>query len=170
MKAKHSKKTDKSHRGNASQFYVAAELCRRGHAALVTVGNTPNTDILCSNRSGTKFVHVQVKTFRPGRDKTCTVGAKSEKDYGENFFWVLAGVPEPDESTPFKYFIVPSKVLAENVKQRHDVWLKTPGKNNRKHKDSSIRSVAVRDGASSCFWSVLEYEGRWDLMERMLAD
>lgn len=56
----------KSHRGNASQFFVAGELCRRGHAALVAIGNTPNTDILCSNREGTEFVHIQVKTFLPG--------------------------------------------------------------------------------------------------------
>ncbi len=32
----------------------------------VTLGNTPNTDILCSNLAGARFVHVQVKTFIPG--------------------------------------------------------------------------------------------------------
>ena len=57
---------DKSFRGNASQFFVAAELCRRGYAAVVTLGNTPNVDILCSNGAGTNFVHIQVKTFLPG--------------------------------------------------------------------------------------------------------
>jgi len=40
---------DKSTRGNASQFFVAGELCRWGYAAVVTMGNTPNTDVLCSN-------------------------------------------------------------------------------------------------------------------------
>src|SRR5512143_367104 len=54
---------DKSTRGNASQFFVAGELCRRGYLAVVTMGNTPNTDILCSNIDGTRFVHIQVKTF-----------------------------------------------------------------------------------------------------------
>lgn len=29
-------------RGNASQFFVAGELCRRGFYAVVTLGNTPN--------------------------------------------------------------------------------------------------------------------------------
>lgn len=43
---------DKSTRGNASQFFVAGELCRRGYSAVVTLGNTPNTDILCSNLDG----------------------------------------------------------------------------------------------------------------------
>ena len=54
---------EKSTRGNASQFFVAGELCRRGYLAVVTMGNTPNTDILCSNIDGTRFVHIQVKTF-----------------------------------------------------------------------------------------------------------
>ena len=51
---------DKSSRGNASQFFVAGELCRRELVAVVTMGNTPNTDILCSNREGTKFVQKQM--------------------------------------------------------------------------------------------------------------
>lgn len=85
--------SDTSFRGNAAQFFVAGELCRRGYAAVVTLGNTPNTDVLCSNREGTKFTHIQVKTFVPG-NHTCTVGLKTEKDFGPNFFWILAGIPK----------------------------------------------------------------------------
>src|SRR6266496_4735098 len=33
---------DKSSRGNASQFFIAGELCRRGYSAVITLGNTPN--------------------------------------------------------------------------------------------------------------------------------
>jgi len=69
---------DKSARGNASQFFVAGQLCRMGYSAVVTLGNTPNTDILCSNIEGTKFIHIQVKTYVPG-NKTVTVGMKAEK-------------------------------------------------------------------------------------------
>lgn len=49
---------DKSYLGASSQFFLAGELCRRGYAAVVALGNTPNTDVLCSNRDGTKFVHI----------------------------------------------------------------------------------------------------------------
>ena len=76
---------DKTFRGNASQFFVAGELCRRGYYAVVTLGNAANTDILCSNVAGTKFVHIQVKTYLPG-NKTCSVGQKAEKEYQDNFF------------------------------------------------------------------------------------
>jgi hypothetical protein len=72
---------DKTFRGNASQFSIAGELCRRGHAAVVTLGNTPNVDILCGNAGGTRFAHIQVKTFEPG-NRTCSVGQKAAKDFG----------------------------------------------------------------------------------------
>ena len=61
---------DKSSRGNASQFFIAGELCRRGYSAVITLGNTPNVDILCSNQQGTRFAHIQVKTFVLG-GRTC---------------------------------------------------------------------------------------------------
>lgn len=159
--------TDKSHRGNASQFFVAGELCRRGYAALVTVGNTPNTDILCSNKAGTRFVHIQVKTFVPGT-KTCSVGQKSEVDSGDRFFWVLAGIPKPRTDKDFEYFIIPSSVMAANVSRLHKQWLASPGKNGRAHKDNSVRAVAVVDGAPSYFWPACEYRERWDLIESAL--
>lgn len=74
---------DKTTRGNASQFFIAGQLCRMGYSAVVTLGNTPNTDILCSNVEGTKFVHIQVKTYVPGI-RTCSVGKKAQKEYGPN--------------------------------------------------------------------------------------
>jgi hypothetical protein len=72
---------EKVTRSNASQFFVAGDLCRRGYSAVVTLGNTPNTDVLCSNLARTRFVHIQVKTFVPG-NRTCSVGLKAEKYFG----------------------------------------------------------------------------------------
>ena len=158
---------DKSHRGNASQFFVAGELCRRGYAALVTVGNTPNTDILCSNKDGSRFVHIQVKTFVPGT-KTCSVGAKAEKNPGTRFFWVLAGIPQPGSNLPFEYFIIPAAVMAKNVAAHHGRWLAIPGQKGQPHKDSPVRAVAVATGAPPYFWSVEAYRDKWDLLEREL--
>lgn len=129
---------DKSYRGNSSQFFVAGELCRRGYAAVVTLGNTPNTDVLCSNRGGTKFVHIQVKTFVPG-SKTCSVGKKAERMYGSNFFWVIGGIPTPSSELPFRYYIVPSNEMASNVAARHHDWLSAPGKKGQLSSGSCCR-------------------------------
>ncbi len=158
---------DKSSRGNSSQFFVAGELCRRGHSAVVTLGNCPNTDILCSNVEGTRFVHIQVKTFVPGKS-TCSVGQKAEKDFGENFFWVLGGIPEPGQNAEFVYYIIPSKEMAKQVSKAHKLWLDTPGKDGRAHRDSAVRTVHLPPRTSFSGWDISEYEGRWDLIEDKL--
>lgn len=165
MSAEH----DKSHRGNASQFFVAGELCRRGYAAVVTMGNTPNTDVLCSNRAGTKFVHIQVKTFVPG-SMTCSVGRKAELDSGPNFFWVLGGIPLPDSIHPFEYFIIPSADMALNVREYHARWLSGIGKNGRVRQDSAVRAVGVGPKVYDYFWNVEAYRGRWDFIVKQLDD
>ncbi|WP_124649038.1 hypothetical protein [Burkholderia stagnalis] len=159
---------DKSHRGNASQFFVAGELCRRGYAAVVTLGNTPNTDVLCSDRAGTKFVHIQVKTFVPGT-LTCSVGLKAERAFGPNFFWVLAGVPHVGSAEPFRYFIVPSADMACHVAATHATWLKTPGKGGKAHRDNPVRAVSIPPYTRPYHWSVDGYEDRWELIDAALA-
>lgn len=155
---------DKSHRGAASQFFVAGELCRRGVVAVVTLGNCPNTDILCSNLEGTRFVHVQVKTFRPG-GRTCSVGMKAERDFGENFFWVLSGIPEPDSTEQFTYYIIPASEMAKHVSTCFRLWVDAPGKDGQAHdKDNTIRTVFLPPRKNRDGWDIAAYQGRWDLI------
>ena len=161
-------KSDKSARGNASQFFVAGELCRRELVALVTMGNTPNTDILCSNKAGTKFVHIQVKTFVPG-NRTVSVGLKAEKNYGENFIWVLGGIPHAKQDKPFEYYVIPSPVVSEHVLKAQIKWLSEIGKNGRVRKDSAVRIIDLPPYKSYSGWSIEQYRDRWDIIEQLLT-
>jgi hypothetical protein len=129
-------RTDKGYRGDASQFSVAGELCRRELVAVITLGNCPNTDILVSNVSGTRFAHVQVKTFVPG-NRTISVGRKSEHDFGPAFFWVLAGIPTPEAEKPFEYFVVPSADMAKNMAD-----------SGAGHLERAVRALAGQGGKS----------------------
>lgn len=158
---------DKSTPANASQFFVVGELCRRGYSAVVTLGNTPNTDILCTNIDGTKLVNIQVKTYVPG-NRTCSVGARAEKYYGENFFWVLGGIPYPDSDKGFEYYIIPSLVMAENVTQQHSAWLQRLGKKGQAHNDNKVRGVLLPPRQSPYDWDISPYLNRWDLIEDKL--
>jgi len=158
---------DKTFRGNASQFFVAGELCRRGYSAVVTLGNTPNVDVLCSNKAGTRFVHIQVKTFMPG-NKTCSVGMKAHRNFGPSFFWVLAGIPSPESKRPFEYYIIPSEDIASNVSKAHDLWLKTPGAKGQAHRDSKVRIVHLPPHTSFSGWDISKYLNKWELIEEKM--
>lgn len=162
-----SNKNNKNHRGSASQFFIAGELCRRGYVAVVTMGNTPNTDILCSNTEGTKFIHIQVKTFRPG-DRTCSVGMKAEKNYGSNFFWILGGIPEGNKKDDFVYYIIPSKEIAKHVKESHFIWKNRKRKDGQPRKDTSLRMIEIPPRKCVNGWSIDKYKNRWDLINKKL--
>jgi hypothetical protein len=167
---------DKICRGNAGQFFVAGELSRRGVIAAITLGNCPNTDILCSNPDGTKFAHVQVKTFRPGA-RTCSVGEKAEKDYGQRFFWVLAGIAPAQgrrhlKLSPacFEYFIIPATDMAANIAESHQQWLDSPGRNGRKHAiESTFRAVRLPPQSCRNDWNVSQYRDAWHLILDVLG-
>jgi len=158
---------DKISRGNASQFFIAGELCRRGCSAVVTLGNTPNVDILCSNQKGTRFAHIQVKTFVPG-NRTCSVGMKAMKNVGPTFFWVLGGIPLAKSDKPLEYYVIPSDVMAKHVAEAHELWLSTPGKKGQAHKDNKVRIVDLPPYKSFSGWDISSYRDRWDLIENVL--
>jgi len=158
---------NKNARGSSAQFFVAGELCRRDLVAVVTMGNTPNTDILCSNTEGTKFVHIQVKTYVPG-NRTVTVGVKAEKNFGKNFIWVLAGIPKPKSNAEFEYYIIPSAEMSKNVSKAHSLWLSEPGKDGRNRKDGSVRTVHLPPHSSYSGWKIDSYKNKWDLIENLL--
>lgn len=162
------KRHDKGYRADASQYFIAGELCRRGLVAVVTMGNCPNTDILCSNAAGTRFAHIQVKTFVPG-GRTCSVGMKAEHDYGPAFFWVLGGIPEPGSARAFEYYVIPSRVMSRNVREAHDLWAAAPGVRGQAHDAASrIRAVQLPPRKHSNGWSIHRYLNRWDLIARRL--
>ena len=129
-----------------------------------------NTDILCSNKEGTKFVHIQVKTFRPG-DKDCSVGIKAEKSYGDNFFWILCGIPEPeDREQNFKYFIIPSAEMGRNVRESFELWAKTPGmKGQVRNKENTFRALVLPPRKDLNGWDISPYLNNWKLIEARLC-
>ena len=63
----------------------------------------------------------------PG-NRSCSVGLKVEKDYGDSFLWVLGGISESDSEFDFVYYIIPSSVMAREISKAHRYWLGTPGK------------------------------------------
>lgn len=163
---------EKIARGRAGELRVVSELCRRGYFATATMGNTPDTDVVCVNASCQKTVFIQVKTFRVNA-KTCLVGKKAEHDFGEHFFWVLVGLKDEKNQGEELFYIIPSHEMAEGITSLRSKWLQTIGRNGLKHnKKNSIRNVrfsAVNNRANFDF-DVSQYKDRWDLItERLKA-
>ncbi len=138
--------------GVAGEYFVAAELSRRGFIASITLRNTKGVDILCSNQDASKTIGIQVKTNR-GKTRSWILKQKAEDYMADDLFYVFVNLND-GEGHP-DYFIVPSNDVAKYVRESHANWLDKPGKKGQKHNDTTMRQFLDRDE---------KYRNKWELL------
>lgn len=94
--------------GNCGEYFVAAELERRGFTAAVPMSNTKDFDILAINRETNKQIAIQVKTTR-FKKKSWTLSKKNEEIVDDNVFYFFVALNELENP---EYHIVPSYIVA----------------------------------------------------------
>src|SRR6202030_468684 len=148
-----SKKSHLSHglTGIAGEYFVGAELSRRGYVASITLRNTRGIDILASNADATKSVGIQVKTNQEARKKWI-LNEKIEKNVATNLIFVFVRLNGYDAP---KYHIVPLADVVKCVSDDHKQWLSKPGSKGQAHKDNPVRNFADMDE---------KYLDRWELL------
>ncbi len=137
--------------GVAGEYFVAAELSRRGFVASLTLRNTRGIDILASNIDATKSVGIQVKTCQGSRP-IWILNAKAEKDVAENLFYVFVCLPAQGEPS---FYVVPRATVATYARDTHSKWLATPGRKGQQHAPSDVRNFRDPDN---------RYKDRWELL------
>ena len=100
---------------------------------------------------------------------TDSVGPKAERTFGDNFFWVLGGIPEPGSARPFEYYIISDKFMAENVTQAQQQWLATVGAKGQARNDTSVPTVHLPPFRSLNGWDISDFRDRWELIETKLS-
>jgi hypothetical protein len=76
--------------GAAGQYFVAAELSRRGLIATVTLRNARGIDVLVSNAMATRSLSIQVKTNQYDNNKWL-LDKKAEDLVARDFAWERLG-------------------------------------------------------------------------------
>jgi hypothetical protein len=138
--------------GIAGEYYVAAELTKRGLIASITLRNSEGVDIICTKQDLSKTYSIQVKTSS-GEIPSWIVNSKVESHIEKNFFYVFVLLNENLDSN--KYFIVPSKDVAKSVKSIHTKWLSGRKKSGEMRKDTTMRKFYDNDR---------KYEDKWELL------
>src|ERR1035437_6292230 len=85
--------------GISGEYFVAAELSRRGFMASVTLRNNDSIDIHASKLSDNKILAIQVKTNQFG-GRSWPLSKKAESIKSENLFYIfvaLKGLTERPE-------------------------------------------------------------------------
>jgi hypothetical protein len=138
--------------GVAGEYFVAAELSRRGNIASISLRNTHGIDILATNQDGSRSVTIQCKTSQK-KQKRWVLNDTSEVFRSNTHFYVFVLLGPAGERP--HYHVVPSRDVANHLKAGHKKWISTPGKGGRKHVDNSVR--VFTDKAD-------KYLERWDLL------
>ena len=137
--------------GVAAEFFVAAELTKRGFYVSPTLKNTKAVDILIVDEALQNPLLIQVKASQS--KKEWKLSEKAETLVSPKLFYIFYLFD--DGSGKSEFHIVPSKVVAEYVKNNHKKYLSAPKKNGEEHKDTSMR--AFRDADNT-------YLDKWDLL------
>jgi hypothetical protein len=137
--------------GHAGQYFVCAELSRRGWLASITLSNAEDIDILAHHVSTKKNIAIQVKTSS-GSDPRWLLSERCERSSAPHvfFIFVVLGKEPPD------FHIVPSEVVRHYIYTRHRAWLAGRKKSGEPRKDSSMRKFEDADG---------EYRNRWGILD-----
>jgi hypothetical protein len=138
--------------GVAGEYFVAAELSRRGYIASISLRNTRGIDILATNQAATRSITIQSKTNQRGA-KTWMLNQKSEDFFAPDHYYVFVALGPATERP--RFHVVPSQIVAKFIAESHQQWLRTPGRGGRQHVDSAMRNFTDIDDS---------YLDRWDLL------
>lgn len=137
--------------GVSGEYFVAAELSRRGYVASITLRNTRGIDILASNADATRSIGIQVKSNQDAT-REWILSKNAATNLAANLCYVfvsLNGLGQPS------FYVVPTSVVAAIVRDSHRTWLAGTRRDGKPHADTDIR--VFRDARG-------EYLGRWDLL------
>ena len=149
--------SDKSGRiGIAGEFFVAAELTRRGYVVSLTSKNTKMLDLLVSDKRGQRQVAIQVKACDDAKRLKWKMSDSVEKADSSNLFFVLVNMNDGAEPS---YYVVPSKYIAYRVREDYENWLNTPGKNGHIRQETTMRTFEFLDEQER-----KQYEDAWHLL------
>ncbi|MDP3696553.1 MAG: hypothetical protein Q8R55_00805 [Candidatus Taylorbacteria bacterium] len=151
----------------AGEFAVLSQLALREMDANMTLGYTKNVDILVSNPKTGRMYKLEVKTSRNKPTRTRLFGntldwqmsKKHENIMDRDLFYCFVNIS--GEGNVFRFFVVPSTVVARYVKEQHQYYLKD--KSSRKDTDRrEFRLLITNEPNIFPSEQLNKWENNWD--------
>jgi hypothetical protein len=148
----------------AGEFAVLSQLTLRGYDANLTLGHTKGVDILVSNPYTGNMFKVEVKTSfenKPSQSKlfgytlSWVMSEKNETIIDPKLFYCFVNIEK--QTNLFKFFIVPSKTVAEYVAKQHRYWINSKNNISNEAKTTLIRQfrLGLKENRTRAFGKAL---------------
>lgn len=161
----------------AGEFAVLSQLALKGYVANMTLGHTKSVDILVFDPRTGKLYQLEVKTNhikdrkRPsvsrihGKFVSDWIMSKKHEDVNiPTLFYCFVNISK--DTHLFKFYIVPSKIVANYIKKEHKLWIDEKKKERKKVKydtDMRLFRIGIKGEKYSIKTpTVEEYEDDWD--------
>ena len=123
----------------AGEFAVLSQLALRGYDANMTLGHTKGVDILVSDPKTKRMYQLDVKAGikdihqKPKKSKLLgrfiadwIMHSKHERIHSPSLFYCFVSMHQ--KTNAFRFFIVPSRIVARYVRAQHRYWLRATPK------------------------------------------
>ena len=157
----------------AGEFAVLSQLALRGYDANMTLGHTKGVDILVSDPKTDRMFRLEVKTnYKSSRSaggnsklfgkfiSAWIMGEKHEELKDPKLFYCFVNIST--DTKLFKFYIVPSHIVADYVKEQHQLWL---DEKETRSKENTMRTFRIGTGSETYpipTPTVEKYENNWD--------
>lgn len=147
--------------GRAGEYFVAAEITRRGGYAVTFSGNMPGIDIIASDGTHERKVTIQVKTKTGGDWQTSTNrGRPWGTDPLDSRFWILVDLGKT--LTPPGFYVMPAWWIENDIHTAHADYLARHGGHRATNDTSTHHSIQRR--------RVEQWADRWDILGILPTD
>lgn len=145
--------------GTAGEYYVCAELCRRGFLALLTPKNNPLFDVVATSLDGSKTVSIQVKTRSVHNKQGWKLGTDiASPEHSKGLFVVLVNLYEtglPD------FYVYEHAVLSGRVQHVYTAYMAKPKRDGTAKQEVGFRwfdevSFTADDKSRKNNWQPIE--------------
>ena len=122
--------------GISGEFYMAYILAKHGFKVNVSLGRTEGFDLFVQNPKGKSLV-ISVKSTYLKVNKFLIMNRKAETLIDDNLFYAFVRLNMPDGEPEF--WIVPSTIVADLIKNSYIILMATPKRDGTERKDTKIR-------------------------------
>ena len=154
-------KTDTTLTGAAGEHLVLSRLLQRGVVASLAPEGVRLEDILVNPLEGGSPSLIQSKARQFGADGGWHMGEKHELPTDRRLFYCFVDF-EPVHPT---VHVIPANVVADALRRDHEIWLKTPGRGGKAHRDHSMRRLRPEMYSMPENW-MDEYLENWELVTK----
>jgi len=153
-----SKQKKKYYLAMCGEYYVAAELHRRGVPASITYGNAKKADVVALSEGGDAATVIEVKTTNQSKWVVGNYVPQPSKK-----IWVFVYVPSDNAQRPTFYILTQTEIT--------DILAPLDSAFRQRYKEKHGVEYGDKPGVCSLKRSDIEgYEDKWKKIERLLGN